>query len=784
MKFSENWLRAFVNPPLSTCELADALTMGGIEVEAIEPAAPPFAGVVVGEVLAVEQHPDADRLTVCRVNAGASTLTIVCGAPNVRAGIKVPAALAGARLPGIEIKSAKVRGVESQGMLCSTKELGLGTQAEGLMLLPADAVPGTDVRMLLDLDDQLLTTKPTPNRGDCLSLLGMARETAAVTGSALCAPVIETVPPAVGDALRITVDAPQACPLYCGRLMRAVDAAAPTPRWMVDRLARSGIRAVSAIVDITNYVMLELGQPLHAFDAHALDGGIRVRFARAGEQLTLLNGGTPPLDGGCLVIADGSKALALAGIMGGAESAVGEGTRDIFLEAAFFAPEVIAGKSRVLGIGSDSSYRFERGVDYTATRSALERATRLVLEICGGSPGPVSEARAELPQRLPVELRIERAQRLLGIPIDMERARGLLQRLGFDCAERDGRLCATPPGHRFDVAIEEDLIEELARLHGYDNIPATMPDGTAVMLPVPESRRSPQDLRRLLVARDYQEVVTYSFVDRAWEEDFCDNAEPVALANPLASQMSVMRSSLIGSLVNCVKTNVNYSQTRVRLFEVGRCFARAGDGSHRQPLRIGGIAYGDAQPEQWGTDERKVDFYDVKGDVEALLGAGASRFVAAAHPALHPGKSAQVVCGDTAIGWIGELHPRWQRKYDLRAGAVLFELDYEHAAAAAVPVYREISKFPPVRRDLAVIVDEEVAYQSMLEVLRLHQPAIVTGIGLFDVYRGGGVEKGKKSLAFSVLLQDTHKTLTDAEVESAVSQLIRIMQQQFDAKLR
>lgn len=784
MKFSENWLRTFVNPPLSTREFADALTMGGIEVETVEPAAPPFEGIVVGEVLAAVPHPDADRLTVCQVNAGGAPLTIVCGAPNVRAGIKVPTAVAGARLPGIDIKAAKVRGVQSQGVLCSTKELGLGEQADGLMLLPEDAVPGENVRRLLDLDDQLLTTKPTPNRGDCLSVLGMAREAAAITGAALCRPVIEPVPPSIDDALRITLDAPQACPLYCGRLVRGVDAGAATPRWMTDRLERSGLRAISAIVDITNYVMLELGQPLHAFDARTLDGGISVRFARRGEKLTLLNGETPALDEGYLVIADSSKVRALAGIMGGAESAVGDATQDIFLEAAFFAPDVIAGKSRALGFGSDSSYRFERGVDFTATRTALERATRLVVEICGGRAGPVSEARAALPQRLPVALRIERVERVLGIALDAERARGILQRLGFECANRGGRMHVTPPGHRFDIAIEEDLIEELARVHGYDDIPATMPVAAAVMRAVPEARRGARELRRLLVARDYQEVVTYSFVDRQWEQDFCSNSAPVALANPIASQMSVMRSSLIGSLVNCVVTNVNYSQARVRLFEIGRCFMHAENGGHHQPVRIGGIAYGNVLQEQWGTPSRGVDFHDVKADVEALLGGCSLRFDAAAHPGLHPGKSARIVCDGVAVGWAGELHPRWQRKYDLRAAPVLFELDFEQAVAAGVPAYNEISRFPPVRRDVAVIVDEAVAYQAILEALRLRQPVIVTEIGLFDVYRGGGVEKGKKSLAFRVLLQDTRKTLTDAEVDSAVSQLIRILQKQFDAKLR
>ena len=784
MKFSENWLRTFVNPPLSTRELADALTMGGIEVEAIEPAAPPFDRVVVGEVLAVKKHPGADRLTVCQVNVGVAPLTVVCGAPNVRAGMRVPTALVGARLPGIEIKAATVRGVESHGMLCSARELGLSEDANGLLVLAPDAPVGADLRKLLDLDDQLLTTKPTPNRGDCLSVLGMAREVVAITGAKLTPVVVKPTVVSIKDKLSVTLDARQACPRYCGRLVRGVSARAPTPHWMIERLARSGIRSVSAIVDITNYVMLELGQPLHAFNAARVAGGIHVRFARAGEKLTLLNGETPALTAEFLVIADDKNPVALAGIMGGTESAVGEATRDIFLESAFFDPNVIAGKSRALGFGSDSSYRFERGVDFEGTLKALERATQLVLEICGGQAGPVSEARAPLPRRKPVALRLARAERVLGIKIGAKQASAIMRRLGLEFAVAGDKFSVTPPSYRFDIAIEEDLIEEVARIHGYDNIPAAAPAAPAVMLPVPEARRDAAAVRRLLVARDYQEIVTYSFVDRQWEEDFCGNAAPVALANPIASQMGVMRSSLIGSLVACVASNVNYRQARVRAFEIGRCFMSAAGASHDQPLRIGAIAYGDALQEQWGVPSRTVDFYDLKADVEALLLMRAVGFDAAPHPALHPGKSARVVCDGTAIGWIGELHPRWQQKYDLPFAPVLFELDFEHVVGGGVPVYNEISRFPPVRRDVSVEVDEGISYHAILEGLRHQQPAIVTEIGLFDVYRGTGIVKGKKSLAFRVLLQDTHKTLTDAEVDSAVAQLIQVLQQQFDARLR
>lgn len=783
MKFSENWLRTFVNPRLSTRALADAVTMSGIEVEAIEPVAPPFERVVVGEVLSVEKHPGAERLTVCRVNVGDAALTVVCGAPNVRAGVKVPTALVGARLPGIEIRAAKVRGIESHGMLCSASELGLSADAAGLMILPADAPVGADVREVLDLDDQILTTKPTPNRGDCLSVLGVAREVAAIT----CAPLdrvgVKPVPQAIPDTLSIVLEVPHACSRYCGRLMRNVNPDAPTPRWLVTRLERSGIRSISAIVDITNYVMLEVGQPLHAFDASRIEGGIHVRFAKEREKLTLLNGETPELRQDFLVIADEHKALALAGIMGGTQSAVNHDTRDIFIESAFFDPGAIAGKSRRLGFGSESSYRFERGVDFSATRDALERATQLVREICGGAAGPVSEACAALPERAPVTLRLARVERLLGVKFGADEARGILERLGFPCEVSGATLRATPPAYRFDIAIEEDLIEEIARIHGYDNIPAAAPVAAERMLPAPEARRDAGAIRRLLVARDYQEIVTYSFVDRQWETDFCGNAAPIALANPIAGQMSVMRSSLIGSLVNGVVTNENYKQPRVRLFEIGRCFERAADDECAQPVRLGGVAYGDALDEQWGAPSRKVDFYDVKADVEALL-ARPSRFEAANHPALHPGKSARILRHGNIIGWIGELHPRLQQKYDLRLAPVVFELDFEQAVGGGIPRYDEISRFPPVRRDIAIVVDEEISYQAILEFLQRDLPAIVNEIGVFDVYRGTGVENGKKSLAFRVLLQDTRKTLTDAEVECAISQLIQSLQQQFGAKLR
>ena len=672
MKISESWLRTFVNPPLGVREIAEALSMSGVEVESID----------------------------------------------------------------------------------------------------------------TDGGDWVLTTKPTPNRGDCLSLVGMAREVAAVTGAPLNAPDIKPVRATIADRLSVTLEAPQACPHYCGRLVRGINARAGTPEWMALRLKQSGVRVIGALVDITNFVMLELGQPLHAFDAAKLEGGIRVRHAGKGEPLTLLSGLETKLTPEFLVIADETKAVALAGIMGGLDTSVSDATRDVFLESAFFGPEAIAGKAQSLNFGSDSAFRFERGVDFTIAPVALERATQLVLEICGGAAGPVTEARSALPARDPVRLRLARLERLLGIRLDGTQVSEILRRLRLEFSAAEGEFRVTPPSYRFDLAIEEDLIEELARIHGYDRIPATMPAAPPTMLPVPEASRDIAAIRQLVVARDYQEIVSYSFVDAAWEGDLAGNSTPVALANPIASQMGVMRSTLAGGLVNCLVHNVARKQPRARLFEVGRCFVAGAAGQYLQPVRIGALAYGDARHEQWGLKGRPGDFYDIKSDVEALLAPHAPEFHPAAHPALHPGRSARIVVGGMTAGWMGELHPRWQRKYDLPLPPVLFELEYEAISRRGLPAYKETSKFPLVRRDIAAEVDEEVTYQAIVEALHRGRAAIVTEIGLFDIYRGTGVEKGKKSLAFRVLLQDTRKTLTDAEVESAVSQLRQVLQQEFNAKLR
>jgi phenylalanyl-tRNA synthetase beta chain len=783
MKFSENWLRTFVDSSLTSSELADALTMGGIEVEAMENAAPAFDKVVVAEVIEVHKHPDADRLSVCRVNAGGSPLQIVCGAPNVRAGIRVPLAQVGAQLPGVTIKQAKVRGVESSGMLCSAKELGMADDAAGLLILDGDAPVGTDIRAYLELNDQLFTIKPTPNRGDCLSVFGVAREVAAITGGAV-KPVGAKAAQVSTDCIEITLSAGAACPLYCGRILRGVNARAATPRWMRQRLERSGVRSISAIVDVTNYVMLELGQPLHAFDLDRIESRIEVRFGRAGEEIKLLNDQQIALTPNFLVIADALKPLALAGIMGGAASAVTDETQDILLESAFFAPSVIAGKSRLLGFGSESAYRFERGVDFGGTGRALERATELVLEICGGSAGPVCDARAALPARQPVRLRAARARRLLGIELAGDEIGMLVRRLGFACEMRGDEFMVTPPSYRFDLAIEEDLIEEVARIYGYDNITANVPVGFNAMLPVTETRATVGVLRDLLIARDYQEVVTYSFVDRQWEIDFCANKNPVMLANPIASNLNAMRTSLIGSLVDCLKLNVSRQQERVRIFESGRCYARDAKGGYAERPVVAGLAYGGATAEQWGVARRTVDFYDVKSDVEALIGKAGVRYEAAEHPALHPGRAAKISFAGRLLGWLGELHPHLQQKYDLPFPPIVYELNLDVIIDRNVTCFADFSRQPMVRRDISVEVAEKMTAQAMLDALKKHAPDLVLEVALFDVYRGKGIDSDKKSVAFKVLLQDTHKTLTDAEAEAAIQRLLKVLQEQFQAKLR
>ncbi len=792
MQFSEQWLRTFVDPQLDSNELGHLLTMAGLEVEEADPAAPAFTGIVVAQIVEAVQHPNADKLRLCKVDAGGGELLqIVCGAPNAAAGIKVPCARVGAVLPGeFRIKAAKLRGVESFGMLCSARELGLSEEHGGLLLLPADAPVGADIRDYLALDDTLFTIKLTPNRADCLSLTGVAREVAALTGSPLVEPEIAPVAPGIDARRAIVLDAPEACPRYCGRVVRGVDARAATPDWMVRRLTRSGIRSISALVDITNYVMLELGQPLHAFDNTRLSGAIHVRYPRAGEQVLLLNEQTVSPAADTLLIADEARALALAGIMGGEESGISLDTTEVFLESAFFTPDAIAGRARAYGFGSDASHRYERGVDFELPRRAMERATALILQVCGGEAGPVEEAvsSAHLPARHVVRLRPARARRLLGVDLDDEAMAALLGRVHLTVERVGGDLLVTPPSFRFDIAIEEDLIEELARLHGYDNIPAVPPQGRLQMVESAEDRRPVWELRHRMAVRGFQEVVNFAFVEEAWERDFAANEDPIRLANPIASQLSVMRSTLVPGLAANLVTNRNRQQDRVRVFEIGRCFERKADGEpvagFHQPLRIAALAAGDALPEQWGERGRKVDFYDLKGDLEALFAPLALQFERVSHPALHPGRAAAVLLDGRRIGVLGELHPVWVQRYELGSAPVVFEVELEDALAARLPGYAEISRMPAVVRDLALVVGQDVTVARVLEVLKGAAPALVREITLFDVYQGKGIEPDRKSLAFRVSMQDTQRTLEEAEVESAVAALVREAEIALGARLR
>lgn len=787
MKFSESWLRSLVNPSISSDGLAHLLTMAGLEVEEMSAVAPPFDKVVVAQVLTKDKHPDADRLNVLTVDVGqGEPLNIVCGAQNVTVGMKAPCALVGAKLPSagnekpFEIKQAKVRGIASFGMMCSAKEIGLAEESSGLLELPTDAIIGQNIRTHFDLDDHLITLKLTPNRSDCLSLNGIAREVSALTGVALQALPKSTFNQNSNRAQKVKVTAPAACPRYTGRVIAGVNTSAATPAWMVQRLERCGLRSLGALVDVTNYVLLELGQPLHAFDLDKLQGDFEVRYAHAGEKLKLLNEQTVALQTDMLVIADEKGPVALAGVMGGADSAVGDATSDIFLESAFFVPSVIAGKSRRLGFGSDSSYRFERGVDFAATQAALDRATQLILDICGGDAGAVTEVRGELPARNPVKLRTSRVHRVLGMPLHADEIALILSRLGMVFQRQRKKNCeeflVTPPSYRFDINIEEDLIEEVARMYGYEKIMPLPPQATMSILPQSEVQRPLAKLQQALVLRDYQETISYAFVETGWERDLCANSAPIALKNPIASQMAVMRSMLLGGLLGALRTNLARKQPRVRLFEVGGCFT-AEAGSYVQHERVAGLAYGTALPEQWGATARNVDFYDVKADVEALFAPRTLSFRAEAHPASHPGRSAQILLDGQAVGWLGELHPQWLQQYDIPQAAVWFEVALDAVLQTAVPHASEVSRFPPVRRDLAVIVNENVAVQTLLDAMHGAAAPYVAELALFDVYSGKGVGDGKKSLAFRVLLQDTKKTLTDVEIELSIVQLIAVLQQ-------
>jgi len=807
MQFSENWLRSMVDPKMSSDELSHLLTMSGLEVEEVEAVAPPFSNVVVAQVMDVVKHPDADRLNVCQVDVGTGTpLNIVCGAPNVRAGMKAICAMAGAILPPgadgkpFAIKVGKLRGVESQGMMCSAKELKLSEESSGLMELPADAPVGQNIRDYLALNDLKFTIKLTPNKADCLSVLGVAREVSALTGSPLNLAPSRMVAVNSDEILPANVSAPDLCGRFAGRVIRGLNARAATPEWMKRRLERSGQRSVSALVDISNYVMLEVGRPSHVFDLSKIHGGLDVRWGKKGESLKLLNGNTVEVDEWVGVIADEQQIESLAGIMGGDSTAVTLDTTDIYLEAAFWWPSAIQGRARRFNFSTDAAHRFERGVDYATIPDHIERITALIVEICGSQDtkvGPVDDQIVNLPQRVPVAMRTARAAKVIGVALTDAVVADIFTRLGLPFTQQDGSFLVTAPSYRFDIEIEEDLIEEVARVYGFENIPTRPPVAPSAMLIAPENTRSLFAIRHQLADLGFQEVVNMSFVESAWEQDFAANAAPIRLRNPIASQLSVMRSTLIGSLVANVRYNVNRKASRVRAFEIGAVFMRDSavqDGplsvaGYQQPKRVAAIAYGPAFDEQWDLPTRAVDYFDVKADLEALFAPRQLRFARAEHPALHPGRCASVELDGVQIGVVGELHPRWQQKYDLPQAPVLFEIDAEALQARVVPAYTEISKFPGATRDLALVVGQDVSAQSVLdafdaEIAGNPQGKIVQAVVLFDEYRGKGLQADEKSLAFRFSLQDTQSTLQDDAVDAIMASVAAAAENKLNAKMR
>lgn len=802
MRVPEFWLRAYCDPPqLSSAALAETLTMAGLEVEATEPAAPPFSQVVVARVLSVAPHPAADALKVCSVDAGAAApLEIVCGAPNVAAGIHVPCALVGAELPGgMKIARAKLRGVTSDGMLCSARELGLSDDHGGLLLLPEDAPVGRPLRDYLRLDEPVHTLKLTPNRADCLSIAGVARELSALTGAPLRLPPIKPVPAALPERLPVDIQATDLCARFCGRVVRGVDARAATPAWMRERLARAGQRSISALVDISNYVMLELGRPTHVFDLDKLRGGLTVRWAKPGERVTLLNEQTIALDTDVGVIADDHGIQSLAGIMGGAATAVTLDTRNVYLEAAFWWPGAIAGRARRYGFSSDASHRFERGVDPASTAEHLEYLSTLIVAICGGQVGPMTDAEHGWPKPKPVRMRLARAAKVIGMPLSADTVGGVFNGLGFGVAREADQFIVTAPSYRFDIAIEEDLIEEVARVHGFDKLPKKPTLAPAAMLPAPSRARSTAGVKRILVERGYHEALTFSFISSALARQFDPGVEPIKLLNPIAEQLDVMRPSLAIGLVEVLRFNLNRQATRVRLFELGRVFrkdsaAPAGPlavAGIAQPLRLAGLAWGPALPEQWGAGKRAVDFFDVKADVEALLApCGVDTLAIADQPMLHPGQGARIIGSEgQSLGWIGVLHPSLAQALELPSAPVLFELDADAVLARAALKLDPIPKFPIVIRDMTFVISSNVSQidvKSALtdEIAKNPALAIVRDVKLFDEYRGKGLENKEKSLAFRVRMQDTDRTLNDEQVAMAMARLVARVEAEFGAKLR
>ncbi|MDP1742936.1 phenylalanine--tRNA ligase subunit beta [Polaromonas sp.] len=807
MQFPESWLREFCNPPLTTQQLADTLTMAGLEVEDLKQAVPPFSKIVVGEIKEAKQHPGADRLRVCQVDVGqAALLNIVCGAPNARVGIKVPCALVGAELPPGDdgkpflIKAGLLRGVESQGMLCSARELKLSDDHGGLLELSSDAAVGRDIREHLHLDDILFTLKLTPNLAHCLRVYGVAREVAALTGSPLKVPVYPAV--AVGDAssLPVKISAPELCGRFSGRVVRNVDTKAVTPAWMVDRLARCGQRSVTALVDISNYVMFELGRPSHIFDLDKIHGGLDVRWGKPGETLKLLNGNTVTVDEKVGVIADAAQVESLAGIMGGDATAVSDDTQNIYVEAAFWWPKAIAGRSRRYNFSTDAGHRFERGVDPSLTVEHIERITQLIIEICGTAEtvcGPVDDLQVNLPQALPVTLRVARAAKVIGMSLTQAQCLDALQRLGLPVTQGEGTLTVLPPSYRFDLQIEEDLIEEVVRMVGYQQLPATPPLAPITARLRPESQRSAFAVRRALAALGYQETINFSFVEERWEHELAGNPNPIKLLNPIASQMSVMRSSLIGSLLQVLKFNLDRKASRINVFEVGRVFLRDAGSQNTdttvagfsQPMRVAGLAYGARDTLQWGRSDKGCDFFDIKGDLEALLAPLKPVFAPAVHPAMHPGRCASVSLEGVPAGFVGELHPRWRQGYEFLQAPVLFELALDALIQRPVASFIPVSKLQPVERDIAVIVAEAVTHAALMAAIHgADTRGLLKSATLFDIYRpqqaNASMQLGEKSLAVRLVLGSDDATLTDEQIEAAIKAVLENLGSTVQARLR
>jgi len=793
MKFSESWLRETVNPALSTDQLVAQLTMAGLEIDAVDPAAPKMSGVVVGEIMAVEQHPDADKLRICQVAGGSEgeLAQVVCGAPNARVGIKIPFAVVGAKLPGdFNIKKAKLRGVESYGMLCAQTELQLGDDDAGLWELPADASVGSDLIEYLELNDNIIEVDLTPNRGDCLSIRGLAREVGVLNKAAVTEQSCAAVAATISDSVTVTLDAPEACARYVGRVLRNLDLSQPTPKWMQEKLRRGGVRSLGPAVDVTNYVLLELGQPMHAFDLAKIDGGIVVRMGR-GEDLKLLDETSVKIDSSTLVVADHSKALAMAGIMGGDESAVNDETTDILFESAWFNPLAIAGKARNYGKHTDSSHRFERGVDAQLQVAAIERATALMLEICGGQAGPVvvKESVEHLPQPATIKLRNAVLTQQLGVTIAAAEVDDILSRLGLIFVSRDEQSSTwVAASWRFDLAIEQDLVEEVARIYGYNNLPTSTPVMALELQAKQETQCELSTFRRQLIASGYQEVITYSFVDPDLQKLIDPDNEAINLQNPISNDMAVMRTSLWPGLISTALYNLNRQQNRVRIFEAGQCFVTSEQGELSQNMALAGLICGQRTPTGWTASKEKVDFFDLKGDLEAVIAhtglAGQFSYIAASHPALHPGQSAAVLRDGEQVGWIGQLHPGLQAQLDLNTAVYLFQVDIAKISKSRLPAFSEVSKFPAVRRDLAFMVNTQLVSADLLSAARDAAGEHLTQLKLFDVYLSKDVENKGKSLALGLTFQHGSRTLTDEEINSAIDRVIETLDNQFNAELR